>query len=46
MIKLWPSFKQNSFRPGESKTWEEKISNIKPIIQNNTELLVEEANST
>ena len=22
-IKLWPSFKRNSFRTGESKTWEE-----------------------
>jgi hypothetical protein len=46
MMKLWPSFKQNSFRPEERKTWEEKIPNIKSIIKNNTELPVEEANST
>jgi hypothetical protein len=46
MIKLRPRFEQNSFRPGESKTGGKKIPNIKPIIQNNTELPVEEANST
>jgi hypothetical protein len=46
MIELWPSFKQNSFRHGKAKHGRKKIPNIKPIIQNNTELTVEEANST